>query len=91
MSTFYDNAKRILDSVELTDPKVLEAKALLSEVHKTAASKDNSSATFQNIVTLLTPFVVNYKVNQVMKLLKELAKEQQIGHVDPSTGFKKYL
>lgn len=92
MSIFFDNAKRLLDSVSLTDPKILEAKSLLSTVQKVGGSGGiASNPTFQNIITLLTPFVVNYKVNQVMKLLKELAKDNQFGQVDPSTGFKKYV
>lgn len=92
MSILFDNAKRLLDSVSLTDPKILEAKSLLNTVSKVGSSSNMmSSPTFQNIITLLTPFVVNYKVNQVLKLLKELAKDSQFGQVDPSTGFKKYV
>lgn len=92
MSIFYTNAKRILESVSLTDPKVIEAKTLLGSIQKVGGPTDLiNNVTFQNIVNLLTPFVVNYKVNQVLKLLKELAKEKNFGQVDPSTGFKKYI
>ncbi len=92
MSIFYTNAKRLLDSVSLTDPKVLEAKTLLGSIQKVGGPMSIiNNPTFQNIVTLLTPFVVNYKVNQVLKLLKELAKEKDFGQVDPSTGFTKYI
>lgn len=93
MSIYFSNAKHLLDSVDLTDPQVSEAKTLLNSVSKVGGPTELlNNTTFQNIVTLLTPFVVNYKVNQVIKLLKELAKEKQVGlSVDPSTGFKKYL
>lgn len=92
MSIFYSNAKRLLDSVDVSDPKISEAKSLLSNVTKVGGPVELiNNPTFQNVVNLLTPFVVNYKVNQVLKLLKELAKEQQFGKVDPSTGIKKYI
>ena len=93
MSILYNNAKHLLDSVELTDPQILEAKTLLNSVSKVGGPKELlNNVTFQNVINLLTPFMVNYKVNQVLKLLKELAKEKQTGtEVDPSTGFKKYF
>ena len=92
MSIYFSNAKRLLESVNLSDPKISEAKILLGSVSKAGGSTNLiNNPTFQNVVNLLTPFVVNYKVNQVLKLLKELAKEKQFGEVDPSTGFKKYI
>lgn len=90
MNIFYSNAKRLLDSVEATDPKISEAKDLLSSITKIGGDSLVNNPTFQNVVNLLTPFVINYKVNQVLKLLKELSKEQY-NKVDPSTGFKKYI
>ena len=86
------NAKRLLDSIESTDPKIIEAKELFNSIQKVGSPKDLiNNTTFQNVINLLTPLVVNYKVNQVLKLLKELAKEKQFGQVDPSTGFKRYI
>jgi hypothetical protein len=89
MSIFLEQAIQILNSVEDSDPKMKEAKTKLTElsdINKSAAISDLiNNPTFQNVVNLLTPFVVNYKVNQVLKLLNELSKEQS------PDKYKKYL
>ncbi|HLX52953.1 MAG TPA: hypothetical protein VKR58_03380 [Aquella sp.] len=85
MSVYLEQAKILLAKVDLLVPEVKEAQDLLNSLTKTAAVTDLiHDPKFQNIVTLLTPFLVNYKVNQVIKLLKELEKESR-------TGNKQYL
>lgn len=92
MSIFLDQAKKILESVDLQDQPIKEAKTLLNSISKTAGVTDLiHDPKFQNIINLLTPFVVNYKVNQVIRLLQELAKENQKTQYDPGTGFKNYV
>ena len=93
MSLFLAQAKIILDEIDLNDPAIKKAKELLNSVTKIAGMTDLiNDPKFQNIINLLTPFVVNYKVNQVIRLLNEIAKEQKSGpQFDPATGFKKYI
>ena len=92
MSIFLDQAKQILNSVDLPDQPIKDAKTLLNSISKVGGITDLiHDAKFQNIINLLTPFVVNYKVNQVLRLLQELAKENQKTYYDPETGFKKYV
>ena len=60
----------------IDDDNVKKAKEQIEELDKQSAIGGLvSSPEFHNIVNLLTPFVVNYKINQVLKLLKEVAKE----------------
>lgn len=93
MSVFFEQAKRILNEVTIDETAIKEARELLNSVSKTAGLSDLvHDPKFQNIVNLLTPFVVNYKVNQVLRLLEELAKENQKGQTfDPDTGLRKYI
>jgi hypothetical protein len=93
VSIFLDQAKTILDEIELNEPAIKEAQELLGTIIKTAGVSDLiNDPKFQNIVNLLTPFTVVYKVNQVLRLLQELAKEQKsVPQIDPSTGYKKYI
>jgi hypothetical protein len=76
MSIFLEQAIQILNSVDVSDPKMQQAKTKLTELTAINKSASMDSATLQNIVLLLTPFVAYYKVNQVLKLLKELANER---------------
>ena len=92
MSVYLQQAKLLLDQSELDAKEVKEAKDLLDSLtlEKTAGIGNLiHDPKFQNIVNLLTPFLVNYKVNQVLKLLQELAKEQK--KFDPETGKRKYF
>ncbi len=86
-------AKRILEHIDIDAPEMAKARKELSRLTKTAGLGDLiHNPKFQNVVNLLTPFIVNYKVNQVLKLLKELAKEtsKDLGTV-PGTSFKRYF
>jgi hypothetical protein len=93
MSVYLSQAQRILNEVELKDEAINEAKTLLNSMTKVGGLGDLiNDPKFQNIVNLLTPFLVNYKVNQVMRLLEEIAKENQKGtKFDPDTGLRKYI
>lgn len=93
MSVFFEQAKRILNEVTIDEPAVKEARELLNSISKTAGLSDLvHDPKFQNIINLLTPFLVNYKVNQVVRLLEELAKENNKAPTfDPDTGVRKYI
>ena len=92
MSIYLRQAKRILAQINIDAPEVKQAKDELRKLTKTAGLGDIiHDPKFQNVVTLLTPFVVNYKVNQVLKLLKELARDTDVISTVPGTRFKKYL
>lgn len=78
MSIFIDNAKYLLNQTQDLDPAIKHAYDELSTVSKEAGILDLiHNPKFQNIINLLTPFVVNYKVNQVLKLLKDLERENK--------------
>ena len=89
MSIYLDNATRILAQIkglkEATEAKTQLDKAFNS-TDKTAGL---SGSTLMNVIILLTPFIAYYKVNQVLKLLKEV--QGDISHDEPSSGFKKYI
>ena len=88
MSIYFQQAKRILSSIELPDAAVVQAKELFTELEKTAGSGSMlADPRVSTAINLLTPFVVNYKVNQVIKLLKELSKEKN----DPATGLRRFI
>lgn len=92
MSIYLTQAKRLLDEIDLKNPAIRQAKNELTKLTKTAGLGDIiNNPKFQNAITLLTPFVVNYKVNQVLKLLKDLARETSEESFVPGTRFKKYL
>ena len=88
MSVFISNARRLLEESGVKNSKTKAAQDLLksfqSGIEKRAFI---NNVTLQNVINLLTPFLVNYKVNQVLKLLKEVQKDS----VDPATGYTKYL
>lgn len=89
MSIFLQEAMIILKSCS-GEPAYQKAQDELSNLIKTASmEKSASDAIIQNVINLLTPFVMNYKVNQVMKLMKELSKEKAPEY-DPS-GNKNYI
>ncbi len=78
MSVYLENARYLLSQVKNTDEKIKQAKNVLNSVSKQSGLFDFvHNPKFQNIINLLTPFVVNYKVNQVLKLLKELERENK--------------
>jgi len=88
MSVFARNALKLLKEIEVKDSKIQAAQDLLESFQSGIEKKAFiNNVTLNNVINLLTPFVVNYKVNQVIKLLKELQKES----VDPSTGYRKYF
>lgn len=90
MSIFLSQAQKILNKVDLTDPAVSQAKEILNGMDKTAGVSDAlADPRLSTAINLLTPFVVNYKVNQVLKLLKELSKSQP--KTDPQTGLRRYV
>ncbi len=78
MSVYLENAKRLLSQVKNPDPAIKQATDELNNIPKTASISDLlHDPKFQNIINLLTPFLVNYKVNQVVKLLKDLERENR--------------
>jgi hypothetical protein len=88
MSVIVRNALKLLKETEVKDSKIQAAQDLLESFQSGIEKKAFiNNVTLNNVINLLTPFVVNYKVNQVIKLLKELQKES----VDPSTGYRKYF
>lgn len=91
MSIYLNQAKKILNKVELEDSDVVKAREILNSFDgKTAGLFETiSDPRLSNAISLLTPFTVNYKVNQVLRLLKELAKEEP--KVDPRTGVTKFI
>lgn len=92
MSVFLKQAKIILESVKIDDPRIKEAKEYFSSLKKEAGLGDIiHDPKFQNIVNLLNPFVTNYKVNQVLRLLKELAKDQKQDISGPGTGVRRFI
>lgn len=78
MSVYLENAKNLLNQVTNIDSTVQQAYDELASVTKSSSLTDLvHNPKFQNIITLLTPFMVNYKVNQVIKLLKDLERESK--------------
>ncbi len=78
MSVFLENAKYLLNQTQDINPAVKQAYDELNTVTKEGGITDFiHNPKFQNIINLLTPFVVNYKVNQVLKLLKDLERENK--------------
>jgi hypothetical protein len=87
---FLRQAQLILAQVDLNEPDVIKAKELLSSFEKSASISDLiRDPRLSNAINLLTPFVVNYKVNQVLKLLKEMSKDSP--KIDPQTGLKRFI
>ncbi len=88
MSVFLRNAIKLLEDSSLEESKKKIAHDLLvafkSRLEKKAFI---NNVTLNNVINLLTPFMVNYKVNQVLRLLKEVQKET----VNPYTGYKKFF
>ena len=83
MSILLENAKYLLEQTQDINPAIKQAYDELNNVTKEGSITDFiSDPKFQNVINLLTPFTVNYKVNQVMKLLKDLESER--------TGRKKW-
>lgn len=80
MSVLLKQASVVMNKIDLESPEVKQAKELFAELEKTSGVTDLiGDPRFQNVINLLTPYLVNYKVNQVLKLLKELAKESTTG------------
>lgn len=79
MNIFLKQATMFLNSLSSELPEAKQAYTSLTTISKTAGLDELlTGPTLHNIVTLLTPFVTNYKVNQVLKLLKELQLENKI-------------
>lgn len=88
MSIFVSNAIKLLKSSKVRNSRTKAAQDLLESFQSGIEKKAFiNNVTLQNVINLLMPFFVNYKVNQVLKLLKEVQKES----VDPSTGYRKYF
>ncbi len=78
MSVYLENAKRLLSQIKNPNPAIHQATDELNNISKSASISDLlHDPKFQNIINLLTPFLVNYKVNQVVKLLNELQRENK--------------
>lgn len=78
MSVYLENAKYLLDQVKDLGQEIQQAHEELNNISKQSGLSDLvHDPKFQNIINLLTPFVVNYKVNQVLKLLKEIEHESK--------------
>jgi len=88
MSIYLEQAKKILESIDIPEIKQVQEE-FVSLTKKSAISDLIHDPKFQNIVNILTPYVVNYKVNQVLKLLKEIEKEQRV--IDPRTGLRRFV
>ena len=90
MPEYLKQAKCLLDSVDMKASEIDQAKEQLENLSKISGLTDLiKDPKYQNVINLLTPFVVNYKVNQVLKLLQELGKEQV--RIDPNTGLRKFI
>jgi hypothetical protein len=91
MTVYLEQAKILLDLTTEVPVEIVETiKKDLDDLHKNSGIVDMiSDPRLSNAINLLTPFVVNYKVNQVLKLLKELGKEQV--RIDPNTGLRKFI
>jgi len=88
MSVFISNAIRLLKESEIKNSKTKAAQDLLESFQSGIEKKAFiNNVVLQNVINLLTPFVVNYKVNQVLKLLRDVQKES----IDPSTGYRQYF
>ena len=86
MSIYLTQINRILAKVNIDDPKIKDLQQQLANVKKSSSLLNDPS--FQNVINILTPYMVHYKVNQVLKLLKELGK----GHdIDPRTGLTRFI
>jgi hypothetical protein len=80
MSVYLQNVEYLLSQTDVQniDPKITQALDELTAIRKNSSLSDLiNNPKFQNIINLLTPFVVNYKVNQVIKLLKDLESESK--------------
>ena len=74
-------AELLLDSFEKKDWRVLQAKRLLSCLKKESSDPDveeiMQSPYYQNIVNILGPYAVYYKIDQVLKLLEEFKRGEK--------------
>lgn len=82
---YFNQAKKML----ATMPECSSAYEALGAWDEKTALLDDPRV--QTAINLLTPFVVNYKVDQVLKLLKEVSKEQKKDKIDPYTGKPKFV
>jgi len=85
------NAKRVLDSFRASDWKIIQAKKLFKKLEKESVEKSVSeivqSPYYQNIVNILGPYAIYYKIDQVLKLLKELERQQYKPEIEKSPYF----
>lgn len=86
MSIYLKQALSILNNIKSDAPEIKEAQGLFNNLDKRGGLLDDPALT--NAITLLTPFWMSYKINQVLKLLKEVEKENK--YKGPSGEKSKY-
>lgn len=84
---FLKQAICLLNESGLDETIIKNVQTELLTIEKTAGLSPELLLT--NAISLLTPFVVNYKVNQVLKLLNELVKDSK--KFDPATGLRTHI
>jgi hypothetical protein len=84
-------AINILQDPTLGINEAQQAKEILASIDQKAGLSDVlSDPRLNTALTLLTPFVVNWKVNQVIKLLEDMKKDNK-PKIDPFTGLRKFV
>lgn len=76
----FDNIDSLLNSFKKDKWKIRQARSLVSKLRKESESgaitEIVQSPYYQNIVNILGPYAIYYKVDQVLRLLKELETQQ---------------
>ena len=85
-----EKAKQILNSFKKKeDWSIKQARRLFAELEKGSASIPEivQSPYYQNIVNILGPYAIYYKIDQVLKLLKELEQQSRQPEIAKSPYF----
>ena len=86
----FKQAKQILASFD--NKEVKEVLAKLEEVEKEGGIGDFiNSPSYHNIINILGPLAVYYKVDQVLKLLKEMGNEFNNANKKPFAIVPQYM
>ena len=90
----FKEAKKVLYSFgDKDDWKISQARKLFSSMEKECDSIPEiiQSPYYQNVVNILGPYAIYYKIDQVLKLLKELQSQSRTPEVTKSPFYAKPL
>jgi plasmid replication initiation protein len=76
MNIYLKQASNILNNIKSQNKEFRKAYILITKIDRKSSINDLvNSPTLQNVINILAPYVTNYQIREVVKLLQEFLKD----------------